>query len=116
MKSILMGAFAVLACAAGASDASAQFYQGKRLTILVNYAAGGPTDIEARVLTRHLARHLDGAPTVIVQNMDGAAGLIGPKLSRRDRAAGRHDGRLLHRHGLPVRQRHAPASRRLSDL
>ncbi|MBX9759492.1 MAG: hypothetical protein K2Y29_12030 [Beijerinckiaceae bacterium] len=77
MKRFLMGAFAVLACAAGPSEAAAQFYQGKRLTILVNYAAGGPTDIEARVLTRHLARQLDGAPTVIVQNMDGAAGLIG---------------------------------------
>lgn len=77
MKRFLLGAFAVLACAAGASQAQAQFYQGKRLTILVNYAAGGPTDIEARVLTRHLGRHLEGAPTVIVQNMDGAAGLIG---------------------------------------
>lgn len=77
MKTLLIGAFAALAVAAGSSEADAQFYKGKRLTILVNYAAGGPTDIEARVFARHIGNHLDGAPTVIVQNMDGAAGLVG---------------------------------------
>lgn len=66
-------------CAFGVSQASAQqpFYQGKRLTILVNYAAGGPTDIEGRLFARNIARHLAGSPHVIVQNMDGAGGLIG---------------------------------------
>lgn len=52
-------------------------YSGKRLTILVNYAAGGPTDVEARVFAKYLTRHIDGAPSVIVQNMDGAGGLTG---------------------------------------
>jgi tripartite-type tricarboxylate transporter receptor subunit TctC len=61
------------------STASAQepFYKGKRLTIMVNYAAGGPTDIEGRLFARNIARHLAGSPNVIVQNMDGAGGLIG---------------------------------------
>lgn len=77
MKTILAGAFAAIALAAASPQANAQFYQGKRLTILVNYAAGGPTDIEARALARHIGKHLDGQPTVIVQNMDGAAGLTG---------------------------------------
>jgi len=53
------------------------FYKGKRLIVLVNYAAGGPTDIEARLLAKHIAKYIDGQPTVIVQNMDGAGGLIG---------------------------------------
>jgi tripartite-type tricarboxylate transporter receptor subunit TctC len=62
------------------SSAKAQgFFAGKTLTILVNYDAGGPTDTEARILGRHLARHLPGNPTIIVQNMGGAAGLIGTK-------------------------------------
>ena len=55
------------------------FYAGKRLTILVNYDAGGPTDIEARLLARHIVKHIPGQPTVIVQNMGGAGGIIGAK-------------------------------------
>ncbi len=77
----ITGAFAaMLSLAAFSLPASANdvpFYQGKRFTILVNYAAGGPTDIEARVLARHIGRNIEGSPAVIVQNMDGAAGLIG---------------------------------------
>src|SRR5262249_16920651 len=41
------------------------------------YAAGGPADIEGRFFARYLARHLAGQPTVIVQNMDGAGGMVG---------------------------------------
>ena len=55
------------------------FYAGKQLTILVNYDPGGPTDLEARLLSRHLGRHIAGSPRIIVQNMGGAAGLIGTK-------------------------------------
>src|SRR3954470_7965563 len=63
----------------GASYAHAEepFYKGKRLTLLINFAAGGPTDIEGRLFAKYLARHLDGSPNVIVQNMDGAGGLVG---------------------------------------
>ncbi|MFN3892601.1 MAG: hypothetical protein ACK4MV_19570 [Beijerinckiaceae bacterium] len=77
MKRLAVGVLAAVALTAANSPSSAQFYQGKRLTVLVNYAAGGPTDIEARVFARHVGKHLDGSPTVIVQNMDGAAGLTG---------------------------------------
>jgi hypothetical protein len=60
---------------AGAADEP--FYKGKRLTVLINFEAAGPTDIEGRLFAKYLARNLDGQPTVIVQNMDGAGGLIG---------------------------------------
>ena len=53
------------------------FYEGKTLTVLINYAAGGPTDVEGRLLARHLGRHVPGQPNVIVQNMSGAGGVIG---------------------------------------
>lgn len=55
----------------------ADFYAGKRLIILVNYAAGGPADIEGRFFARHIAKHIAGQPGVIVQNMDGAGGMVG---------------------------------------
>jgi tripartite-type tricarboxylate transporter receptor subunit TctC len=66
-----------LAANADAVRAQQPFYQGKRLTIMVNYAAGGPTDIEGRLFARHITRHLAGSPNVIVQNVDGAGGLVG---------------------------------------
>jgi tripartite-type tricarboxylate transporter receptor subunit TctC len=80
MTSLVVRA-AVLAafCVIGASAAAAQepFYKGKRLTVMVNYAAGGPTDIEGRLFARNIARHLAGSPNILVQNMDGAGGLVG---------------------------------------
>ena len=51
------------------------FYKGKRLTLLINFAAGGPTDVEGRVFAKHLAKHIGGQ--IIVQNMDGAGGVVG---------------------------------------
>src|SRR3979490_1474813 len=65
--------------AAAVSDAQAQepYYKGKRLTVLINFTAGGPTDIEGRLLAKHLADHVESRPSVIVQNMDGAGGMIG---------------------------------------
>lgn len=70
--------FVVAACL-GSGPRAEGFYSGKTLTILVNYDAGGPTDTEARLLGRHVAKHLPGKPSVIVQNMGGAAGLVGTK-------------------------------------
>ena len=57
--------------------AEAPFYQGKNVTFLINFAAGGPTDIEGRIVARHLAKHIPGNPAVIVQNMAGAGGVTG---------------------------------------
>jgi len=80
MRSITPAIIASVACLWMADAAQAQgFYAGKTLTILVNYDAGGSTDTEARILGRHLARHLPGNPNILVQNMGGAAGLIGTK-------------------------------------
>lgn len=57
--------------------AQAPFYQGKNITFLINFSAGGPTDIEGRIVARHLAKHIPGNPAVIVQNMPGAGGVTG---------------------------------------
>ena len=71
---IALGAAVLVSTAAVADD---PFYKGKRLNLLINFAAGGPADIEGRLFAKHLAKHIDGAPGVIVQNKDGAGGLIG---------------------------------------
>ena len=51
-------------------------YEGKTLRILVGFAAGGGYDTYARVLSRHLGKHLAGSPTIVVENMPGAGSLI----------------------------------------
>src|SRR5512145_1844676 len=51
------------------------FYQGKTLNIVINFAAGGPTDIESRIFAKHLTRHIPGNPSITVQNMGGGGGL-----------------------------------------
>lgn len=69
-----------VAASAGVPPAQAQtepFYKGKRLTLLINFAAGGPADIEGRLFARHFGRLIDGQPGIIVQNRDGAGGLVG---------------------------------------
>ena len=70
---LLAGALGIVSPAAHADD----FYKGKVVTVLVNYTAGGPTDIEARLVAHYLVDHIPGKPTVIVKNMPGAGGNIG---------------------------------------
>ncbi len=54
--------------------AQTPFYQGKVLTLLINYGVGGNADIEARVYQRHLGKHIAGKPDIIIQNAPGAGG------------------------------------------
>jgi len=53
----------------------ADFYRGKRLTLISSSAVGGGYDQYARLLARHMARHIPGEPTITVQNMVGAEGI-----------------------------------------
>jgi tripartite-type tricarboxylate transporter receptor subunit TctC len=52
------------------------FYQGKTVTILVGYNPGGGYDLYARLLIRHMGKHIPGNPDLIVENMAGAASLV----------------------------------------
>jgi hypothetical protein len=71
-------ALAVAAFLLSPSSASAQrpYYQGKTLNLLVDFTAGGPTDIECRIYARYLRKHLPGDPRIIVTNRPGAGGRV----------------------------------------
>src|SRR4051812_43969415 len=58
-----------------AAQGSDGFYRGKTITIVVGYSPGGGYDQYARLVARHMGRHIAGAPNIIVQNMPGAASL-----------------------------------------
>ncbi len=55
---------------------AAPYYQGKVITIVVGYGPGGGYDRMARILAKNLPKYIPGKPTVLVQNMPGAAGLL----------------------------------------
>jgi tripartite-type tricarboxylate transporter receptor subunit TctC len=67
---------ALAAFAPGVAPAQPAAYAGKTITIIVGYKPGGGYDATARLLARHLPRHIPGAPTVIVQNMPGGNSII----------------------------------------
>ncbi len=52
------------------------FYRGRSVRLTVAAAVGGGADLYARVLARHLGKHIPGHPTFIIQNTPGAAGLL----------------------------------------
>jgi tripartite-type tricarboxylate transporter receptor subunit TctC len=63
-----------LVAMAGSQPAAAQrdFFAGQTVSIVVGSAAGGSYDLYARMVARHIGRHIPGNPTVIVRNMPGA--------------------------------------------
>jgi tripartite-type tricarboxylate transporter receptor subunit TctC len=68
----------LLACLALPAWAQApDAFRPKQVTIIVSFEAGGGYDIYGRLVARSLPAHLPGRPTVIVQNMPGAGGLVG---------------------------------------
>jgi tripartite-type tricarboxylate transporter receptor subunit TctC len=56
-----------------AQSTAAPFYQGKTVTIMVGSSPGGGYDLYARLIARHLGKHIPGNPTMVVSNMPGAA-------------------------------------------
>ena len=75
MRKFLLAVFALCLLAADA-QAQTPFYQKKTITILVGYLPGDGYDVWARLLAAHIARHIPGNPSIIVQNMPGAGSLI----------------------------------------
>jgi tripartite-type tricarboxylate transporter receptor subunit TctC len=65
-----------LAPALSTAGAAAESFAGKTVTISVPVAPGGGYDTYARLVARHIRKHLPGQPTVIVKNMPGAGGII----------------------------------------
>jgi tripartite-type tricarboxylate transporter receptor subunit TctC len=65
-----------LGAACGAHAQSAQdFYKGRQITLMVGHEVGNDYDVGARLLARHLPKHLPGRPAVVVQNLPQAAGM-----------------------------------------
>jgi tripartite-type tricarboxylate transporter receptor subunit TctC len=75
LAALLAGIGALTLFTGGAAHAQS-YYQGKTVRIVVGLAAGGGFDTYARVIGRHLGKHIPGNPTVIVDNMPGAGSIV----------------------------------------
>jgi tripartite-type tricarboxylate transporter receptor subunit TctC len=75
-------AFAILALTsvclvrpAAHAEATADFFKGRNIELYIGYSVGGAYDLYARVIARHLGRHVPGNPTIVPRNMEGAGSL-----------------------------------------
>ena len=58
--------------AAGQAQSPADFYKGKTVQIYIGFSPGGSYDLFARLLARHIGKHIPGNPSVVATNMPGA--------------------------------------------
>jgi tripartite-type tricarboxylate transporter receptor subunit TctC len=72
---IAVSIFVVLAAAPILASDAADYFRGKTVRIYVGYGPGGGNDITARVFAEYFAKHLPGAPKVVVENMPGGGAL-----------------------------------------
>jgi tripartite-type tricarboxylate transporter receptor subunit TctC len=79
----------LLAAAPAAAQSPEDYYRNKTVSLLIGTQPGGAYDAYARLLGRHIGRHIPGEPLVIPQNMPGAASLV---LANYLYAAAAHDG------------------------
>jgi tripartite-type tricarboxylate transporter receptor subunit TctC len=101
---LLLAAVALLALTnppARAQDDVAAFYKGKTIRLIVGIGVGSGYDINARLLARHMSRHIPGNPQIIVQNQPGAGSLT---MTNQLYAAGPFDGTAMGAtfNGLPT--------------
>ena len=68
----VMGTMAAAAFTPAPAAAQADFYKGKTIDLIISTGVGGGLDSNARVVARHLARHIPGEPTIVPKNMPGA--------------------------------------------
>jgi tripartite-type tricarboxylate transporter receptor subunit TctC len=69
---LVAGAIAGLAVAFQGQTASAQDYPNRPITLIVPFAAGGPTDVISRIVGEHMSRTL--GQQIVIENVVGAGG------------------------------------------
>ena len=90
--------------ALGQSEDVARFYRGKTLKLVIPSTPGGDYDTRARLVARHLGRHIAGEPHILPMNMPGGSGVTGANYLAG--AAAPRDGTILEilLQNMPVHQ------------
>ena len=101
MRRLLLALPFVFAALPATAQDVAEFYKGKNVRLVVGIGVGSGYDINARLLARHMQKHIPGNPTIIVQNQPGAGSLT---MTNQLFAAGPFDGTVFGAsfNGLPT--------------
>lgn len=103
MKFFTASTFAIFAGALAftgvASSANAQFFKGKRVNIIINYGAGGNTDIQGRMVMRHMKKYIPGEPRLVFRHVSGAGGVVGANFLGE---AGKKNGSMMGVFTIPI--------------
>jgi len=83
----------------GQAFPQAPYYQGKTITIIRGGAPGGSGDMQARALIPFLRKNIPGEPTIIIENMPGAAGM---KAVNHIYSSAKPDGFTIASAGTPI--------------
>ena len=75
VRAVVAVALALPLSSAAFAQSPADFYKGKSVELYIAYSAGGGYDLYARMVARHLGRHIPGNPQIVPKNMEGAGGL-----------------------------------------
>jgi tripartite-type tricarboxylate transporter receptor subunit TctC len=71
----MLACLALVAAPHAHAQSVAEFYRGKQISLVTSASVGGGYDQYARLIAKHMQRHIPGEPNIIVQNMVGAEGL-----------------------------------------
>jgi len=77
MKRLSWAVLLAVLVAAVPAGAQQPYYAGKTVEILVPFAPGGGTDIDARFFAQFFEKHVPGNPRVLVRNMPGGGSILG---------------------------------------
>ncbi len=96
-RTIIIASLAALLASIAAppveADPVADFYHGKTINLIIGTSIGNDYDFRARLIARHLGRHLPGQPTIVPQNMPGVGGV---KAANYIASIAPRDGSVLH--------------------
>src|SRR5437867_4183492 len=65
----------VVVMTAGPGRAQTEFFKGRAVDLYIGYSVGGGYDVYARLVAKHIGRHIPGSPTVVAKNMEGAGSI-----------------------------------------
>ena len=71
-----LAALAICIVSPCAAQTPEQFYRGKQIELAIGYPPAGSNDVYARLLARHLGKHIPGNPTIVPQNRPGAGSFL----------------------------------------
>ncbi|HET9149258.1 MAG TPA: tripartite tricarboxylate transporter substrate-binding protein, partial [Alphaproteobacteria bacterium] len=74
-RALVLSVLAAFAATAAHADDLAAFYKGKQMKMIIRSGPGGGYDQYARMLARHMGKHIPGDPTIIPVNMPGGGGI-----------------------------------------